>query len=646
MSPQSKGKRRLIAWAKQVLSLALWALNASAQTGAVGMRPPSTTSTLGIEQNQMGLWMNESDSDRARSQVEHFSDSVSKLDLKAPGPAKREYEKGAQLLLKKNFSEAAEHLAKAIAIYPNFVAAHNLLGSAYMDMAQNERAESEFVRAVSLDDHLHYSFLNLGRAQLALKDYAGAQASMQKASALAPLDLRLLSALTYAQYLNHDYSGAIATARQVHSRKHDSAAIVHYFAAAAWQGQNNLQETQSELQTFLDEAPTSPAAGVARQMIEQIKDRQNHPAPAASVEIAYNASPLDPNAPSGGLPAAARRVLQQIEQQRQLAEVEAEPESVCESCEAVSAGPLALAVSPSIPASRTRRSSSNIAPYTLHSTVNEVAVFFAATDHGKSVSDLTQQDVVIRDAGRPPASVVKFRNESQLPLRLGLVIDTSSSITKQFPFEQKAAATFLQKSVTDKNDLAFVVGFSTDVLLVQDLTGDTARISQGVDQLAPSGGTALWDAVKFASDKLGALREEQPVARILVVISDGDDNASTATLKEAIESAEHHEVTVYTVSTREFAGGDASALIADRAMKALAARTGGAAFFPDSLGDLDHRLADLQQVIRSRYLISYKPAEFQTDGSYRTITLLARKSGHKLRIYARRGYYAPGGEVR
>jgi hypothetical protein len=76
-------------------------------------------------------------------------------------------------------------------------------------------------------------------------------------------------------------------------------------------------------------------------------------------------------------------------------------------------------------------------------------------------------------------------------------------------------------------------------------------------------------------------------------------------------------------------------------MRALAARTGGAAFFPDSLGNLDHRLSDLQQVIRSRYLVSYKPAQFKADGSYRSIAVTARKSGHKLRIYARHGYYAP-----
>ena len=164
-----------------------------------------------------------------------------------------------------------------------------------------------------------------------------------------------------------------------------------------------------------------------------------------------------------------------------------------------------------------------------------------------------------------------------------------------------------------------------------------------------SAGTALWDAVKFASDKLGELGEERPVAKMLVVISDGEDNSSSATLKQAIESAVRNQVAVYTVSTREFSGEEEPrALIADGAMKALAAQTGGAAFFPDSLGSLDHRLSELQQVIRSRYLISYRPAEFEANGAYRSIAVIARKSGHRLRVYARRGYYAPNstGEAR
>lgn len=459
---------------------------------------------------------------------------------------------------------------------------------------------------------------------------------MQKAAKLAPLDLHLLIAQAYAQLLNKDYDAVIATAQQVHNRKHEGAAIVHYFAAASWQGQDNLQQTQNELGTFLAEAPTSPFADAARQMIAEIKDQREHP-PAPAVEISFATAPIDPSAVTiAGLPSAARGVFQRMQQERQLAEVEAEPElgSVCDTCS--ESAPRASAAG----SSHLRQDN----PYILRSSVNEVAVFFAATDHGKSVSDLTQQDVVIQDAGRPPEVVTHFRNEAQLPLRLGLVIDTSASITKQFTFEQKAAASFLRKSLTDKHDMAFVVGFANAVLLVQDFTGDGTSITSGIDQLSPGGGTALWDAVKFASDKLAGIPEEKPSAKIVVVVSDGEDNSSSATLKEAIESAEHGGVTLYTVSTRAFAGGDdLNASTADRAMRALAEQTGGTALFPGSLGDLDRRLADLQEVIRSRYLISYKPAAFRSDGSYRTIGVVARKSGHKLRVYARRGYYAPTG---
>jgi len=579
----------------------------------------------------MVLQINE---DRWERSLESLSHSASKLDSKAPTAARREYEKGARFLIQKNLGGAVECLTKAVLIYPNFVSAHNALGSAYLSLGQNEQAQTEFSVAVGLDSHLPYSYLNLGWAQLALQNFPAAEGSIQKASERAPLDLHLLTALTYAQLMNHDYTAVVATAHQVHSGKHNDAAIVHYFAAAAWQGQNKLQETENELQVFLGEAPTSSAAVAARGMIKQIEDLRNQPPPPPPVEIAYSASPLDPNVTSNRIPAAAQMVLEQMKEQKQLAEVESEPEGACESCSVTN--------SPRTLSSGVRRSGVNIAPYTLRSTVNEVAVFFAATDHGQSVSDLTPKDVVIRDAGKPPANVLGFRNESELPLRLGLVIDTSNSITRQFAFEQKAAASFLKKSLTGNKDLAFVVGFSNAVLLVQDFTGDGVKISQGIDQLATAGGTALWDAVQFASDKLGNVAERQPVAKILVVISDGEDNSSSATLKEAIESAERHEVIVYTVSTRELvweASPDRS--IADGAMRVLAARTGGAAFFPDSLGNLDRRLSDLQQVLRSRYLISYKPAQFSADGSYRTIEVKAHKSGHKLRVYARHGYYSP-----
>lgn len=589
--------------------------------------------TITDEYEALGdLWMMR-DERQGINNPEAPSDSVSKLDLKAPGSARREYEKGVGFLLQKKYDIAVERLNRSIVMYPKFVAALNALGSAYLDLGKNEQARDEFSQAVTLDDHLPTSHLNLGRAELALKNYSAAEGAIRKASALEPLNLHLLTALTYAELLNHDYTSAITTAQQVHGQKHKDAAVVHYFAAVAFQGQNNLPEMERELKTFLDEDPNSPIAENARQTIAKIEDLRLHP-PAPSVQISYSAAPGEVGAP-GSLPSPVRRVLQQMEEEKQIQEAEAE----CDACSAQPIGPASPDVRADSTASRPAPSRLSSSPWVLHSRVNEVALFFAATDHGQSVSDLTRKDVVLRDNGKPPASVLSFRNESELPLRLGLIIDASGSITRQFSFEQNAATSFLQEVVTGKSDLAFVVGFSSSVLLVQDLTSTQAEIAHGIDQLAPGGGTALWDAVKFAADKLAAKPEPHPVARILVVISDGEDNASSARLKQAIEAAERGEVIVYAVGTGGYSG-DENLSTGARALKTLAEHTGGAAFFPASLGGLNHRLADLQQVIRSRYLISYRPAEFKPDGHYRSIDLSAEKSGHKLHIYARRGYYA------
>jgi VWFA-related protein len=176
---------------------------------------------------------------------------------------------------------------------------------------------------------------------------------------------------------------------------------------------------------------------------------------------------------------------------------------------------------------------------------------------------------------------------------------------------------------------------------VQDFTGDQKLISHSVGQLVPAGGTALWDAVAFAAYKLATRPEAQPVARVLVIISDGEDNSSSDTLKQAISRAQRGEVAIYTVSTRElFDKLDDNSQVGERALQTIAELTGGAAFAPGSVRRLDTSLAALQQVIRSRYLISYKPALFKRDGQYRAIDIKAEKGGHKLRVYARKGYYA------
>jgi VWFA-related protein len=577
--------------------------------------------------------------DNGLSPLEDPAISVSKLDLKAPGKARKEYEKAFKLLNKKDYQSAAEDLTQAVSIYPDFVAAHNALGFSYLGLKQDERARDEFAKAVVLDDHLPISHLNLGVAELALKHYPEAEAAVQRASAIAPLDLQVLTALAYTQLLNHNYSGAIATAHQVHSHSHKDVAVIHYFAAAAWDGLNNPKEMQGELQTLLKEDPKSPAASEAAGILRQAKEQEDKQT-VASLSLTTSMEFEPPPAPAGpvGMSPASRKFLQDANEARQVAEAEAS----CDGCELASASQPVEGVG-KVDAHDGSMSSGSV--WTMHKDVDEVSVFFAATDHGKAVSDLTLADVAVLDSHREPSSVLGFRNEAQLPLRLGLVIDTSGSVTSRFSFEQSAAANFARKVLSGTTDLAFVIGFSNSVLLVQDFTADNSKLSEAINKLAPAGGTALWDAVAFAAEKLASRRETQPVARVLVVISDGEDNSSTTTLKQAITAAQNGEVTVYAVSTREDRVNSAvlpkiETQIGDRALTTLADLSGGSAFFPGSLRHLDHSLDDLQEFIRSRYMISYRPALFKRDGQYRAIDITAQKSGRKLRVHARKGYYA------
>jgi VWFA-related protein len=573
------------------------------------------------------------------SNVQSPNSSVSKLDLKSPGKARHEYEQGYRLLMGNDPHGAVEHLVKSIAIYPKFVAAHNALGSAYLSLGQNELARGEFSQAIALDDHLPNSYLNLGCAELALKQYPAAGESLRKASSIAPLDVELQLALAYGEFVNHDYSAVLATAHQVHEHKHEGAAVIHFFAAGAWEALGNPSEAQHEIETLLQEDPKSLSAGQFRKILEQIKAEQvfrakgrlNQPQKATLV----SSVPKEPTPEE--VARHNQQILQEKNKESQIAEAEAAPDSICKDCSTIGVNE-----SPGASSSDTRlkQSGKNDPGVTFQVTVDEVALFFTATDHGKSVANLAASDVEIRDNSQPPGAILGFRNESQLPLRLGLVVDTSDSVRDRFSFELAAATKFLQEVVVDKEDLAFVIGVNNSVFLTQDFTADRTLNSHALNQLAPGGGTALWDAVAFAADKLATHSEVQPVARILVVISDGEDNSSSITLKQAIARAQHDEVAVYTVSTREGLSEEPGALLGDHALRALSELTGGAVFMPDSARGLDASLADLQQVIRGRYLISYKPASFQPDGRYRTIDIEAQKDGRKLKVFARKGYYA------
>jgi Ca-activated chloride channel family protein len=563
----------------------------------------------------------------SRASVLESSMTVSKLDLKVPGNARKEYDKGYQLLLRKDLQGAIEHLARAVSIYPSYVAAHNALGIAYLNLGQLPQARDEFAQAVALDDYLPKSRLNLGCAQLQLQQYSEAVASLKKASSIAPLDLDLQTALAYAEFKNRDYPAVIATAHYVHNHKHKNTALVHLFAAGAWHAQQNLDQARDEMETLLNEDPNSPFAGQLRQFLLQIQAEQANLAQ-------FKRRPADP-------PASTRPQIRQdsldTTEQNQVVPASTETNATCIGCLTNATGD---PVGGRGANSGAEQSYDDVAHQVIRVQVEEVAMMFTATDHGKSVTNLGPSDVVIREDNQPPVPILGFYNVTQLPLRIGLIIDMSNSITERFSFEQGAASKFLETVATDKNDLAFVIGFNWSVLLVQDFTSDQTLTAHAINQLAPGGGTALWNAVAFGAEKLTSRPESQPVARVLVVISDGEDNSSTVSLQEAIWAAERGQVAVYTVSTKEGALEESNPLIGNRALKTLSEQTGGALFIPGSLSNLTRSLADLQQVLRGRYLVHYKPSSSKTDGRYHAVDIRAEKDGRKLKVYARKGYYA------
>jgi Ca-activated chloride channel homolog len=274
---------------------------------------------------------------------------------------------------------------------------------------------------------------------------------------------------------------------------------------------------------------------------------------------------------------------------------------------------------------------------TIKKRVDEVNVLFIATDHrGKFVRNLNQADFTILDDHKPPQSIVNFRRETDLPLQLGLLIDTSGSVHSRFDFEQEAAISFLQHTLRANFDKAFVMGFSSHSQVTQDFTDSVRLLQTGVQSLHNGGGTALYDAIyKACREKLSKDGGDHPVRRAIIVVSDGEDNQSEVSRALAIEMAQRSEVIIYAIST------DDSGLIlrGDKALQLLADATGGRAFFPFKMKDIKNSFAAIEDELRSQYVVSYRPANFDADGRYRSIEISALKKD--LQVRARKGYYAP-----
>lgn len=274
--------------------------------------------------------------------------------------------------------------------------------------------------------------------------------------------------------------------------------------------------------------------------------------------------------------------------------------------------------------------------WTIRKRVDEVTIFFSATDRHQFVHGLNLDDIRVIDDGKTVKRISAFGVQSDLPLRLGLMIDTSSSVNPKFRFEQQASVQFLRQVVRPGRDQAFVVGFADHMNVTQDYSDNPENLAAGVAELRNGGGTAFFDAIVKASEKLMLGSDSEPAARVLVVLSDGDDNASDTTLAQAIERSQMRDVTIYTLNT-----SNKSPQPSDAALKQLAKETGGRYFSEMSTNKLKQAFAAIEKEIRNRYALSYQPDDLQDDGRFRRIRITAEKSGRRFRVHTRKGYYAP-----
>lgn len=270
---------------------------------------------------------------------------------------------------------------------------------------------------------------------------------------------------------------------------------------------------------------------------------------------------------------------------------------------------------------------------------DEVNVIFTVTDkHNHFIKNLRQDQFNVLDNNLPPRQILRFEAETNMPLRVGLLIDASYSIRDRFLFEQQAAAQFLRQIVRPQTDKAFVLAFDDVDKLTQDFTSDQDKLTRGIKAIHPGGGTAVWDAVYYAC-RAKLLHEHtednQTLRKALVVVSDGADNQSRMTRQQAIDMAQHAGVIIYAISTNLSNIHDSG----DHNLKILAEATGGRAFYPFKLHDLTNAFRSIGEELRSQYAISYKPQQFDAEGQYRPIQIVAENK--KYHVRSKKGYYVP-----
>jgi len=271
--------------------------------------------------------------------------------------------------------------------------------------------------------------------------------------------------------------------------------------------------------------------------------------------------------------------------------------------------------------------------------VNLVNIPVSVADKkGKFVTNLKKEDFKVFEDERAQ-TITNFSSESNLPLTIALLVDTSGSIRDKLRFEEEAAIEFFYSTLQRGKDKALVISFDSGVDLLQDFTDDPEKLADKIRKIRAGGGTSLYDAIYLAvNQKLTG----QNGRRVIILITDGDDNSSRVSLTETLEAAQRNEVTLYAISTNSTAFfGSKEQERGDKTLKKLAEETGGKAFFPLKIQDLASSFLDIHDELRSQYQIGYRPLNAKLDGTFRRIRVDVSDKRYKAR--ARSGYYMPKG---
>jgi Ca-activated chloride channel family protein len=274
--------------------------------------------------------------------------------------------------------------------------------------------------------------------------------------------------------------------------------------------------------------------------------------------------------------------------------------------------------------------------YTLHEDVDEVLLNCTVIDeNGKPVEDLKQSDFRIWEDGAPQ-NPNSFQHQD-LPVSIGLIIDNSGSMRDKRSAVNSAALTLLRNS--NHQDAAFVVNFSERAFLDQGFTSDISLLNRGLSHFDSQGTTAMYDAVAASADELSK-HAKQP-KQALLIITDGADNASRLSLEQAIRRVQNlGGPVVYTIGLL-FDTEPQESQRARSAMDMLSEETGGVAYFPRSLGDVDQIAQDVARDIRNQYVVGYHSTKPSSIEGYRTIHVEVRAPRHgRLIVRTRNGYYA------